>query len=610
MRKIAFSILKYFFFWIIIFVVQKILFLLFNYQEASELSLKDLLLVIVYGLKLDVSMAAYISIIPVILIIAGTYLNKRIINLILKVYTFLLLFIILFMGVVDMELYSYWGFKLDITPLIYIKTPGDALASINPTEIILLVALFFFLFFLSARVYRKFFNSLLNNSYIRWYFLVPSGLLSLLILFILARGGIGISAMNLSHVYFHQERFANHSAINVTWNTLYSFLERKKLQTSQQFMDAKIANDLVDETFSYESELSTNIVKPGSNILLIVLESFSNKIISALGGEDSITPNLNKLAGKSVVFNNFYASGDRSDKGLVSIFSGYPAQPTTSIIDYPSKSQKLPFMYKPFSENGYETAFYYGGDLNFANFKSYFSNPYVDRLVTKDNFSSKDQKQKWGVPDGILFDRLKSDIDKTGKPFFYSCFTLSSHEPFDVPMKPVFGTKNRDQLSKNGFYYSDSVLNDFLSEAEKSAWWDKTLIIITADHGSRSPGNTQNHSREKFHIPMLWTGGALLLKDSTIHTAGSQTDIPATILSLFGYDYSMFDFSRNLLNKNLNDFAYYAFNNGFGCITPSGYVIYDIDFNKCLIDGVEDSHKSLETGKALLQLISSDFLKK
>ena len=72
----------------------------------------------------------------------------------------------------------------------------------------------------------------------------------------------------------------------------------------------------------------------------------------------------------------------------------------------------------------------------------------------------------------------------------------------------------------------------------------------------------------------------------------------------------MFDFSRNLLNTNLSDFAYYAFNNGFGCITPSGYVIYDIDFNKCLIDGVEDSHKSLETGKALLQLISSDFLKK
>ncbi|MBE0652240.1 MAG: LTA synthase family protein, partial [Bacteroidales bacterium] len=524
--------------------------------------------------------------------------------------TFLLLFIILFMGVVDMELYSYWGFKLDITPLIYIKTPGDALASINPTEIILLVALFFFLFFLFTRVYRKFFNSLLNNSYIRWYFIVPSGLLSLLILFILARGGIGISAMNLSHVYFHQERFANHSAINVTWNTLYSFLERKKLQTSQQFMDAKIANDLVYDTFSYESELSANIIKPGSNILLIILESYSNKIISAFGGEDSITPNLNKLAGKSVVFNNFYASGDRSDKGLVSIFSGYPAQPTTSIIDYPSKSQKLPFIYKPFSENGYETAFYYGGDLNFANFKSYFSNPYVDRLVTKDNFSSKDHKQKWGVPDGILFDRLKSDIDKAGEPFFYSCFTLSSHEPFDVPMKPVFGTKNRDQLSKNGFYYTDSVLNVFLSEAEKSAWWDRTLIIITADHGSRSPGNTQNHSREKFHIPMLWTGGALLLNDSTIHTAGSQTDMPATLLSLFGFDYSMFDFSRNLLNKDLSDFAYYAFNNGFGCITPSGYVIYDIDFNKCLIDGVEDSHKSLETGKALLQLISSDFLKK
>jgi len=357
----------------------------------------------------------------------------------------------------------------------------------------------------------------------------------------------------------------------------------------------------------FQGENHVQVIKPGANVLLIILESFSNKVISSLGGMNGITPCLDSLCEKSIVFTNFFASGDRSDKGLISIFSGFPAQPTTSIIDYPAKSQQLPFLFKTFSNEGYNTAFYYGGDLNFANFKSYFSNSGLHKTITSDDFSRKEHIQKWGVPDGILFAKLLEDLENNPSPFFYSCFTLSSHEPFDVPMAPVFGTKSRDELSKNGFYYTDYELSNFLKTSATKEWWKNTLVIITADHGSRSPGNTSNHSREKFNIPMIWTGGALLRTGFQVQRIGSQTDIPATLLSQFNLNADEYIYSNDLFD-NSQGYAFYVFNNGFGFTNDEGYIIYDNDFNKCIYSQGTAADNLVGYGKAFLQILSQDFL--
>lgn len=597
---------KYFLFWILIFILQKILFLLYNHNESFLLSAGDWFGILLNGLKLDFSMAAYLLVIPAIIVGLSFFLPGKLVRIITGYYTYILLFIILYLGVVDMALYSYWGFKLDITPLLYIKTPGDALASVNIAEIIFLLLIFVALYVFSIWIYNRYFRWNIGKNKVRWYVSIPGSFLSVAILFIIARGGIGIAAMNLSRVYFHHERFANHSAINVTWNTIYSLIEREKLQEQYKYMDDEQAYNKFIALNTVEDEKHIQLIDADANILLFILESFSNKIISTLGGEEGITPRLDSLCENSIVFTNFYASGDRSDKGLVSIFSGYPAQPTTSIIDYPSKSQKLPFLYEIFAHEGYSTAFYYGGDLNFANFKSYFSNPGLHKLVTVDNFSRKDHMQKWGVPDGIVFKKLFKDLENLPRPFFYSCFTLSSHEPFDVPMEPRFGIKNRDELSKNGFYYTDHQLGEFLKEASQTEWWENTLVIITADHGSRSPGNTSNHSPEKFRIPMIWTGGAIKERGLKISRIGSQTDIPATLLAQFKLNNKQFTFSNDLLNGE-GGYAYYAFNNGFGFTNPEGYVIYDNDFDKCIYNEGSDTEPLVKTGKAFLQVLSTDF---
>jgi phosphoglycerol transferase MdoB-like AlkP superfamily enzyme len=609
MKSRLLFLLKYYFFWIIIFIVQKIAFLFFNYKESFDLSIGDWFLVIFNGLKLDFSAAAYLLLIPSILTVLSFEPFYKTVRKIINIYTYFLLFFVLYLGVVDMDLYSYWGFKLDITPLLYIKTPGEALASVSILEISLLILFFALLFYVFFRFYRMFFQPKVFSEKSKWWTIVLSGLLFTTILIIPARGGFGIATMNLSRVYFSQNRFANHSAINVFWNTMYSYIERNKLREDHNFMDDEKAQEIFHQMMDTDSIFNTPLIKKNPNLLIVILESFSDKIIESLGGEAGITPNINQLCKESIVFTNFYASGDRSDKGLVSIFSGFPAQPTTSIIDYPAKSQDLPFLYKTFSEKDYSTAFYYGGDINFANFKAYFSSPYIQNVKTIDDFPASQRIQKWGVPDEFLFNKMLTDMNGEKGKFFYSCFTLSSHEPFDVPMEPVFGTDNRDQLSKSSFYYTDSCIGDFLKKAREQDWYDNTLIVFIADHGSRSPGNTPNHVEEKFRIPMIWTGGAIL-KERIIQKCGSQVDLPTTILAQYGEDFKAYPYSKDLANPLSGSFAFYAFNNGFGFKTDSSLIVYDNDFRKIVDSEGVNAQSSLVSAQAFLQVLSADFLSK
>ena len=606
MRSRLLYLLKYYLFWLLVFISQKIIFMVFNYKESFNLDLSVWISVLWNGMKLDLSAGAYLMIIPVLVLgILSLFDGKLSLNF-LNIYTIIVLFTVLFLGVVDMELYSYWGFKLDITPVIFLKTPKDAIASVSYLEIGLLILILAILFYFWYRIYRKLIHLPVEKVFGKSMLFSFTSLLLLGLLFIPLRGGIGIAPINISSVYFHTSRFANHSAVNVLWNTVYSIVDRKKLQTTNKFMEENKANELFMSLYSEDHE-PVKVVKPNSNVILILLESFSNKIIAELGGQPGITPEIDALCRNSLVFSNFFATGDRSDKGIVGILSGFPAQPTTSIINYPSKTQDLPFLLKPFHEDGYFTAFYYGGDLNFANFKSYFTNPAMDKIVTVNDFPAEQNQQKWGVPDEYLFNRIISDADDIKSPFFIYCFTLSSHEPYDIPGKPFFGSSTIDERSKSGFYYTDKCIGEFMEKAKTKPWWENTLIIFLADHGNRYPGLIPNHVREKFQIPMIWTGGAVLNYDTLITKYCSQTDLPKTLLKQFGYESDSYKYSKDIFDRSSPSFAMYFFNNGFGFMSDSACLIYDNNFRKFIQEEGKNASIFKEPSKAYLQILSDDF---
>nr|WP_236049414.1 LTA synthase family protein [Hymenobacter negativus] len=360
-----------------------------------------------------------------------------------------------------------------------------------------------------------------------------------------------------------------------------------------------------DTTVSYLNE-----AKP--NVLFIILESFTAKLVGSTGGEPGVTPTLDSLARTGILFNNLYAAGDRSQKGLVSLLSGYPNQPTTSIIKFPRKTEHLPHLCRVLASAGYRSHYYYGGELAFANMKSYLQTAGYEKFTERSDFAAADQNSKWGAHDGVLFDRLLSDLDQQQQPFFVTAFTLSSHEPFDVPMKTKFPGKDEASLFRNSVYYTDRELGRFLRAARQQPWYAHTLLVLVADHGHVQPGNSANQSPGKFHIPLLFAGGALKqeARGQVISTIGSQTDVAATLLRQLNMPATDFVWSRDLLARHPVSFAHYCFNNGFGDVSPSGQVTFDNVSRMVWERDAAVPDAQLQLGKALEQVSLEDFARK
>jgi phosphoglycerol transferase MdoB-like AlkP superfamily enzyme len=377
----------------------------------------------------------------------------------------------------------------------------------------------------------------------------------------------------------------------------------------EDFFDKTLAEKYFTRLYDHQDSTIhlINVTKP--NIILVILESFTADVIEPLGGMKGVAPNLNALCEEGILFDNFYSSGDRTDKGIVSILSGFPAQPATSIIKYPAKTQHLPYLNRYIKDLNYNTSFVYGGDIDFANFRSYITNSRFDHITTEDDFPGEVNYSKWGVHDHLVMDQAFLECDSASAPFFKVVLTLSSHEPFDVPMSSAFLMGNDEEsLFLNSCHYADSTIGHFIRKAKQRSWWDSTMVIFVADHGHRLPGNKESKDKERFRIPLLIIGGAIK-KDTVIHTYGSHTDIPSTILGQLNLASEEFNYSRNLLTVQPKSFAMYFFNDGFGYVAPDKYLIYD-NAGKQFLRRDGTTQQDLDNSKAYQQILYSDYNKK
>jgi len=269
----------------------------------------------------------------------------------------------------------------------------------------------------------------------------------------------------------------------------------------------------------------------------------------------------------------------------------------------------LPSLVKILIENGYYSSFWYGGEINFANFNSFVIGSGFHDIITKRNFDPVNYNSKWGVHDHILFQTLKDSMKSVKEPFIKVVLTLSSHEPFDVPMEPVF--KGSDDMTKykNSIYYTDKTLGSFLDWAKGTEWWKNALIIMVADHCARIYSDMPNYKQNVFKIPMLWVGGALSKTGLRVRKLGSQVDIPTTVLDQLGIKGS-FPFGKDLFSDQSKSFAFYTYNEGFGFITDSSAVSLDLKSKTLVLSEGKDPESAEKKGKAYLQVLFNDYLKR
>ncbi|MBL7857028.1 MAG: sulfatase-like hydrolase/transferase [Cyclobacteriaceae bacterium] len=594
-------------FWLFFLIAIRALFLSYNYDYTSQLTWTEILLVFWFGLRMDLSIAGYFLALIGLLLTGSVFLAGNWFRIVVNTVTIALIVFASTAAVVDLELYRHWGFRFNTTPLFYMGS--EAMGSVEVSVIIKLLILFAILLFVSIVVFLRFvspisrsFQPAFKKTAFVLFFLAA-------LMFIPIRGSFTVAPMNTGFVYFHKTKaYANHAAINVVWNFLYSMRKESRKAYPENFFDKTKAEAYLKSLMPAHDSTHHIFRTTRPNIILFVLESFTAGIIAPLGGLENITPNLNELCKEGILFDNFYSSGDRTDKGLISILSGYPAQPTTSIIKYPSKTQSLPYLNLEIKKLGYTTSFVYGGDIDFANFRSYITNSAFDHITTEDDFDDDINISKWGVHDHYVLEHAYQECDTASAPFFKVILTLSSHEPFDVPMERVIAGDSPEALFLNSCYYTDRSIGDFITKAKQQPWWENTVVLFVADHGHRHPHNKELKDKARFHIPLLMVGGAIK-KDTIIHTIGSQTDIANTLLAQLDKPHPEFTFSRNLLNRNASSFAAYFFNDGYGFVMPGKFIVHDNPGKQFLVN--EGATKEdLERSKGYQQLVYSDYNKR
>ncbi|ARS34915.1 hypothetical protein CA264_05375 [Pontibacter actiniarum] len=595
------------------FIVARAIFLIYHLEQSADLTSGEVLNTFLYGLRLDASFAAYISILPFLLALLSLVWQRLQAATAVRYYTIGLLALLSALLSVDLELYSHWGFRLDASPLQYITSPAEMAASTAGAPLFLLFLVTLAIAVAFTFLYRRAFDLRHFKQYFNRWAASGLALLYAALLVLPLRGGWQQIPINQSVVYFSDKPFANHAGLNMPWNLMHALLKyEKSSHNPYQYMPEQEAKERVQQLYAAASvDSSQHLLRTERpNVLFIILESYTAKFIESLGGERGVTPNLDRLAREGVNFTNIYAAGDRSEKGMVALLSGYPVQTTTSIIKYPQKTEKLPQLSQVFEQQGYSTSYYYGGELEFANIKSFLRNGGYDRLIDKYDFDPSTYNSKWGAHDHVLFERVLQDLKQEEQPFFSTVYTLSSHEPFEIPIPTKFPGTDEEAKFRNSVYYTDWALGKFIAEAKQQAWWDNTLVVIAADHGHPLPGGDPNHVPRKYRIPFILTGGALAKGGMQETGLGSQTDIAATLLAQLRLPHSDFKWSRNLLAPTSSPFAFYVFNDGFGYITPSGTLAFDNVAQKAILTEGAVSEEQVQNGKAYMEYSFEDFVKK
>lgn len=604
---------KYFFltyvFFVLIFIIQKPLFMLYHLPLFKEATWKDWFLVPYHGLPLDFSLAGYLTLIPGLLLICTIWSRKRLWRRLAKAYFAIIAIVLSAVFVIDLGLYRYWGFRLDTTPLFYFcSSPGDALASASAWELIGgIVALLLMAVLLYALFYLMLKNDVLEKKLLplnRPFFTLLFVLLWAA-LFIPIRGGFKVSTMNIGKVYFSENMRLNHAATNPLFSLLASSQKQVSFKQQYRFMKDDEANNLVAQMYdqdvvhrSYQAPQQWILTTARPNILFVVMESFSSKLMASLGGERNVAINLDRLSAEGLLFRHFYATSFRTDRGLVSILSGFPSQPTTSIMKMPKVSQSLPSIAASLRKVGYTADYYYGGDADFTNMRSYLKGTGFEKIVCDEDFPVSDRLSKWGAPDHLLFEKVLSNLrqNKHQKPWFKVVQTSSSHEPFDVPYHRL-----NDKIL-NAFAYTDSCVGHFVDELKKLPLWKNTLVVLVPDHLGCYPQDIDNLSVERYQIPLIFLGGALK-EPGTVDIHGSQTDIAATLLGQMGIAHHEFTYSKDIFNPSSPHFAFFTFPDAFGLVDEDNQVVFNNESKKVVLDRGKRPGKNLKRGQAYLQKI-------
>jgi len=382
---------------------------------------------------------------------------------------------------------------------------------------------------------------------------LPLASLMFALLALTARGTLDHRPVNPSVAAFSTDAMVNDLAMNSSYSLLYAIYESHHQQASAaaygELPPAQVlaevraglrrANGLQAQDFTDPAIPTLHRQQPTrrparkKNIVIILEESLGAEFVGRLGGLP-LTPNLDQLANEGIWFEQLYATGTRSVRGIEAVITGFLPTPARSVVKLGGAQRDFFTLAELLRRQGYATSFIYGGESQFDNMRRFMMNNGFERVIDENDFENPSFVGSWGVSDEDLLQRAHAEFSAAGgHPFFSLVFTSSNHSPFEYPAGRIEPYDAEPHTVNNAVKYADHALGEFFATAHRADYWDDTLFLVVADHNSRVYGDSLLPV-ERFHIPGLILGGGVAAQH--IDVLSSQIDLLPTLLSLAGIE--------------------------------------------------------------------------
>ncbi|TRX41398.1 LTA synthase family protein [Flavobacterium restrictum] len=515
------------------------------------------------GLRMDLILLCYLSFLPAVLI---TFLPQKALkftNAFLVFYSFLFLFLILFVELATPDFIKQYDTRPNKIFLDYLMYPKEVVGMLLKSYLTSIVVTFFILgiaLYVGLKTGKQLFQTQ-GEAYKTKLLVFP---ILAFFLFFGARSSLTSKRpINASNAVFSTDQLTNCLGLNSFYTVAFAAYSMKNEANTQmygkmdeaeayarvkKYMDVPETDFITPEIPLLHNQKGDTVRKKPCNLVVFLQESLGAEYVGILGGKP-LTANFDALSKEGMLFTNLYCTGTRSVRGIEAVVTGFLPSPSESVVKLGNSQQGFFTLADALKAKGYSTSFIYGGMANFDNMASFFNGNGFEDIVDQDDFESDGNhyafKGTWGYSDEDLAVKANNYLKSKGnKSFFSLLFSTSNHEPFEYPSGRIVPFDKKAATVNNAMKYADFSIGKFFALAKKETYFKNTIFIVIADHNTRTYGKNLVPIN-KFHIPAFILGPGVP-RGKVYTQLCSQIDIPPTLLGYLGASFQTPMPGRNL----------------------------------------------------------------
>jgi phosphoglycerol transferase MdoB-like AlkP superfamily enzyme len=513
---------------LLLFPISRIIFYFYNTTYFGELDFQSLK-AFVYGGRFDLSTLLIVNILFIFLSLIPV--RYKAYKTLLKITFVISNFIAFSLNIGDSEFFKFNGKKLTLDILNLGHDASEQMFQLFmyywDLSLISIVALIFIWRFYPEEE-KPFFDWKKVN-----IFLTPIiGIFFLIIAFVGIRGGIQMRSISAKQAFIFSDYKLGNLAINSVY-TLVRSLDQESLDQVSFFKTDEEAIQVLKKTM-FEKNKFKGI--EGSNVVLIILESLSQEYV-----DEGYAPFFSEISKNGLYFSKNMANGRRSIEALPSILAGVPSIIGKPIYQSQFQTNKFIGLPKVLKDKGYDVSFFHGGKTGTMDFDSYTKSIGVDKYFGLEDYPNQDHFDgHWGIYDSYFFKFFSDYLDHTDKPFFSTIFSLSSHQPYSIPVEFYDKFPKGDLEIHESIGYIDNTLKRFFEESSDKEWFYNTLFIITADHTQKLNSKKFQNEIGKYRVPLVFYHPKLDLSELSNNKVTQHADILPSILDFLNIEMKEF----------------------------------------------------------------------